>query len=255
MAHAKVVHLGKSTWVVTPPQKPRRPWKVLTMNDEHWHFPSSIEDGIGSTIGNSEENNLSGNSNWPTNNTYWFQLELWPEFEVGLKLHCFKFWVVVRHLKLVYVMQNCKSMLHGLNKSTLHGWFEVDGHTLKAQPLEVLVSLKDGGLWTSRIPIKRVCGMAIMKLIWTLKERKIGVGLNSSLPAFRMKNFLLSCGHNVCIEHGGTFKVSQSYIESLVHEHHSWTFQKPTSNASKLPTNWETREELFTFRLAWLLYG
>lgn len=47
---------------------------------------------------------------------------------------------------------------------------------------------------------------------WMLQLRNTDVGLNSVLIVFQMKAFILARGPEIVASHGGTFKVSRSYV-------------------------------------------
>lgn len=61
-----------------------------------------------------------------------------------MKLHAYKFRTIVAYLQRRYIMPNCPPMFVALNESTLHGWFEADGHMLKERPMVVVAALKKG---------------------------------------------------------------------------------------------------------------
>lgn len=46
-----------------------------------------------------------------------------------------------------------------------------------------------------------------------LELRYTNVGLNNLLIAFQMKAFILACILEMVVEHGGHFKVFQSYVQ------------------------------------------
>lgn len=64
------------------------------------------------------------------------------------------------------------------------------------------------------------------------------VGLNSLFIAFQMKAFLLAYALEITVQHGGHFKLSRTYGRGSAKEQMGWSFRKPTSNASKIPSDW-----------------
>lgn len=58
-----------------------------------------------------------------------------------------------------------------------------------------------------------------------------------------------------CVEHGGKFKVSSTYVRTWAKERLAWSFWKPTSNASKLPIDWEKCGESLMMNISCLVVG
>lgn len=88
---------------------------------------------------------------------------------------------------------------------------------------------------------------------WMLQLCDSDIGLNYLLIAFQMKAFLLAHAPELCVDHEGKFKVSRTFVRTWPKERLSWSFQNPTSNASKLPLDWEKRVELLTMRITCLV--
>lgn len=62
-------------------------------------------------------------------------------------------------------MENTTPMFASLNESTIHGWFEPDGQTLKPHPQLVITAMKTGNLLRlSFIHGKTAFGMAMTNL-------------------------------------------------------------------------------------------
>lgn len=183
-----------------------------------------------------------GTSNRLAKYTCWFQPEYWSKIQAALKLHSYKIRAVVRYLKKRYVMPNTSSMFKGLNESTVLGWFEKDGRTLRPRPRVAVVALEAGesaknimhpgrdGVWKGHREVE------LEFIEWMLKLRDTDVGLNSLLIAFQMKAFILTLAPEIVKSHGGCFKVSRSYVR-WCRDRLGWSFRKPTSMASKLPVD------------------
>lgn len=81
------------------------------------------------------------------------------------------------------------------------------------------------------------------------------MGLNSMLISLQMKAFLVARVLGLYAEHDGKFKVSRTYVRMWAKERLAWSFRKPTNNAGKLPTDWESRREALTMKIACLVVG
>lgn len=57
----------------------------------------------------------------------------------------------------------------------------------------------------------------------------------------------------VLVEHGGSFHCSRGYVQKYLKKVMHWNFRHSTTNASKLPSNWEAQGDKLAKRLAYLV--
>lgn len=204
---------------------------------------------------------IKGSSRRTSKYTDWFVSDLWSKIESVLTLQSFKFKATVRYLQRRYVMPGSKSIFYGMNESTLRGWFESDGQTLRPRIEATMLAIKNDnsakaimhprqkGVWEGHNEVEAEF------IEWMQQLRDTNMGLDFLLIAFQMKAFILACAPQMTIEYGGYFRVSRSYVRRWARDWLGWSFCKPISNASKLPQDWEKKRDLLTLRLAILVHN
>lgn len=110
---------------------------MATVNDDLEYCTNTSSNG-------DDDEDSSTVSKHPTSYKCWFTVEYWEKIEAVLKLHSFKIRPIVTYLKRKYQMPNEELVFCGMNESTVRGWFESDGCTLRPCPQAIVEALKKG---------------------------------------------------------------------------------------------------------------
>ncbi|CAM6129934.1 unnamed protein product [Calypogeia fissa] len=85
--------------------------------------------------------------------------------------------------------------------------------------------------------------------------RNADVGLNSLLLQTQLRAFVQVKCPEVLLEFGGKHKISRPYVRHFVRTKMGWSFRYTTTDASKLPTNWQAQGDAVTHRIVYLVHA
>ncbi|CAM6129979.1 unnamed protein product [Calypogeia fissa] len=166
-----------------------------------------------------------------------------------------------RYLKKRYCMPSGRGRYNGLNESTIRGWMMPDGRNFKPKVQEAIRAVECGmlsdnvmhmgakGMWEGRKELLAEFVLLLNSL------RNADVGLNSFLIQMQLRAFVQVKCPEVLLEFGGKHEISRPYVRYFVRTKMGWSFRCTTTNASKLPTNWQAQGDAVTHRIAYLVHA
>lgn len=242
-----------------PPGRPRKPLELLQAHE----FLSPTQSSV-SCNGDSSDS-TGGLPAPPRNETYvnWFTPDLWPRIAHALSQSNSKAVGTVSYLQRRWPSTpTIQGPYHRLNESTVRGWFLLDGRTFKPTIRCAIDTLTLSG----KPADPRSIAQGVVPSLWKGKialedewqsllrhQRDSGQVVNSVTTQILLKGFLMAKCPEVLKKNGGPFSCSRSYVTRYLRKVMGWTFRASTTNASKLPRDWQLQGDMLAMRMAYLV--